>query len=350
MYLAPLNYDRFFHRVFSNIVIAKRFFEDILNVTITDFEMLPRKNKITDDAAFVEFDFRCKIEGSYYILDMQQWYKIDVVKRFYLYFCNNTSLQLENMKSVSIPLPNGHTYKTKNYERLEPTITIIWMADDNLGFKEDFVAYSIFPESMNAFMQNEELWATKSKEELLVLRREILNISSNTHRNLDFLQTNRLIFMFQPNIARNEIASLYSPWFEFASKTKNKNNVKTDFQKFSNDPIFSTMIEQLKTNIASHEDFQYIEDWDDYQIGLQNYNEKIRDEALREARIEAQAAAKAAAKAAAQAAAQAEELQTRTTARNMRQRGFSAETIADIIEVPVAKINTLFDEFDRENR
>jgi hypothetical protein len=38
MYLAPLNYDRFFKRVFSHEHIAKRFLEDFLNVTITDSE------------------------------------------------------------------------------------------------------------------------------------------------------------------------------------------------------------------------------------------------------------------------------------------------------------------------
>jgi hypothetical protein len=99
MYLAPFNYDRFFERVFKHTHIAKRFLEDMLDVEIEEIEPLPRKNKITDDAAFVEFDYRCKIKGNYVIVDMQQWYKQDVVKRFYLYFCNNTSLQLKKNPS-----------------------------------------------------------------------------------------------------------------------------------------------------------------------------------------------------------------------------------------------------------
>jgi hypothetical protein len=74
MYLAPLNYDRFFDRVFSDIEIATHFFQDFLDVEIQEIEPLQRKKKLTDDAAFVEFDYRAKINGEYVILDMQQWY------------------------------------------------------------------------------------------------------------------------------------------------------------------------------------------------------------------------------------------------------------------------------------
>jgi hypothetical protein len=91
MYLAPFNYDRFFERSFRDIKVAKQFLEDLLNVEIEFIEYLPRKNKITDDAAFVEFDYRCKIKGKFVIVDMQQWYKQDVIKRFFMYFCNNTT-------------------------------------------------------------------------------------------------------------------------------------------------------------------------------------------------------------------------------------------------------------------
>jgi hypothetical protein len=356
MYLAPLNYDRFFQRVFSNPVIAKRFFEDVLNVVITDFEILPRKNKITDDAAFVEFDFRCRINGKYYILDMQQWYKTDVVKRFYLYFCNNTSLQLETMKPVHIPLPNDFVYKTKNYGLLEPTITLVWMADDTLGFTEDFVAYSIFPENLNDFMQNDALWATKTKEELLEIRKKVLNIANNTHKSLDFLPENRLIFMFQPNIFRNKIISPYFPWFEFAVKTKNKKNVRSDFKKYFNDPIFSTMIEQLKTTVLKEDDFQYITDWESHYIGLANYNEKIRDEALRDARAEqeqlreqlrAQLREQARIELE-QAVQKAKAEEKKHTVRNMRLKGFSAEQIADIADIAITDVLAFFKEIDAE--
>ena len=40
MYLAPLNYDRYFKKVFSDERIAKRFLEDFLGVTIASLEEL----------------------------------------------------------------------------------------------------------------------------------------------------------------------------------------------------------------------------------------------------------------------------------------------------------------------
>jgi hypothetical protein len=49
MYLAPLNYDRNFKKVFSETRIAKRFLEDFFDVEISEMELLPFKHKITDD-------------------------------------------------------------------------------------------------------------------------------------------------------------------------------------------------------------------------------------------------------------------------------------------------------------
>jgi hypothetical protein len=63
MYLAPLNYDRFFKKVFSDINTAKQFLEDVLEVNITSITPLPLKHKITDNSTAVEFDYRCEIDG-----------------------------------------------------------------------------------------------------------------------------------------------------------------------------------------------------------------------------------------------------------------------------------------------
>lgn len=63
MYLAPLNYDRFFKKVFSDLNIAQSFLEDFLDIKIESIEQIKERHKITDDAAYVEFDFRCKING-----------------------------------------------------------------------------------------------------------------------------------------------------------------------------------------------------------------------------------------------------------------------------------------------
>ena len=82
MYLAPLNYDRFFRKIFSDEKISRRFLEDFLEVRIDEFEFLKERNLVTNDASVVEFDFRCKIKNAYVIIDMQQWYKRDIAQRF----------------------------------------------------------------------------------------------------------------------------------------------------------------------------------------------------------------------------------------------------------------------------
>ena len=73
MYLAPLNYDRYFRKVFSDTGIAKRFLEDFFDTKIDFIELLTPHHKLTDDSAAVEFDFRCRIGEQYVIIDMQQW-------------------------------------------------------------------------------------------------------------------------------------------------------------------------------------------------------------------------------------------------------------------------------------
>ena len=282
MYLAPFNYDRFFERAFSDLNVAKQFLEDLLKTKIETIELLSRKKKITDDAAFVEFDFRCKINGEYVIVDMQQWYKQDVVKRFYLYFCNNTSLQLEKIPALNVPGRNGKVYKTKNYNVLEPSITVIWMANDDLGFEDNIIAFSVFPEMLNDFIRNEALWATNNQENLFVERKKILAILDNKTKGLDFLPKNRLIYAFQPNIAKHIDLGFdgetYQNWFDFAEKTRNKDNKESDFEKFKEIPVFKHLMEILKTSTMTQDDFQYITDQVEYERGMEVYNNKIRQE------------------------------------------------------------------------
>lgn len=55
MYLAPLNYDRFFRKVFSDLDISKRFLEDFFDTTIEEIHELPTERKITDDATAADF-------------------------------------------------------------------------------------------------------------------------------------------------------------------------------------------------------------------------------------------------------------------------------------------------------
>jgi hypothetical protein len=284
MYLAPINYDRFFERVFRDIKIAKQFLEDLLNVEIEFIEYMPRKNKITDDAALVEFDFRCKINGKFVIIDMQQWYKPDVIKRFFMYFCNNTTLQLESIPPMSLPAPGGKEYKTKNYSFLQPNITIVWMAHDTLGFEDDIVSFSMFAEMMNDFIRNDKFWATNDLPELLKLRTDLLKKLDNNKKGIDFLSENRLIYALQPNIVKNKaLMNKYFPWFDFAERTRNEDNTKEDFESFTKIPIFADIMEKLMVSTLEQDDFQYITDYPAYERRLSVYNEKIHKEGYDEA-------------------------------------------------------------------
>jgi len=57
-YLAPLTYDRFFKKVFSDLKIAKVFIEDFLDIEIQDIKKLKTENRLTSDSQSVKFDFR----------------------------------------------------------------------------------------------------------------------------------------------------------------------------------------------------------------------------------------------------------------------------------------------------
>ncbi|MEN9610263.1 MAG: hypothetical protein RLZZ628_1077 [Bacteroidota bacterium] len=282
MYLAPINYDRFFERVFRDTSIAKGLLEDLLDVEIQEIKRLPRKAKLTDEAALVEFDYRCKMDGNYVIVDMQQWYKNDVVKRFYMYYCNNTSLQLEELEPVSITLATGKQYQTKNYHKVEPALTIIWMADDKLGFTEDIVSFAPLPEIIGDFVRDEHWWKTGDLKMLREQREKLLKILKNDTKKLSFLYKNRLIFVFQKNIIKNKKLSKYFRWFEFAAKTSNPDNKATDFDSYYDHPAIFAAMKRLMTSELTEDDFQYITDYQKYQIGVDNYNRKIRLEGRQE--------------------------------------------------------------------
>ncbi len=51
--MAPLNYDRFFKKVFSDDEIAKTFLEDLLDIEIEQIYKLPTSRRVSDDATIV---------------------------------------------------------------------------------------------------------------------------------------------------------------------------------------------------------------------------------------------------------------------------------------------------------
>jgi hypothetical protein len=170
----------------------------LLNIVIETRQChcLTIENKVSDDAVPVKFDFRCKINGHYVIIEMQQKYKADVVKRFYLYHSVSTALQLESLKSIEVINSNGEKITEKNYSDLKPVITLIWMVDDMLGFKEDYIAYSTLPEVTQDFITNTDLWQ-QPIENILLEREKILRILENKTKGLDFFAENRLIYLFK---------------------------------------------------------------------------------------------------------------------------------------------------------
>ena len=94
------------------IIKPKKFLEDLLGVKITEIKLLSVENKLTDASVTVKFDFRCKIHGQYVVIEMQQKYKVDVIKRFYLYQAVATALQLETLKPNAATKINQNTAPT----------------------------------------------------------------------------------------------------------------------------------------------------------------------------------------------------------------------------------------------
>jgi len=278
MYLAPLNYDRYFKKVFSDTRIAKRFLEDFFDIQIDELTILPTKHKITDNASAVEFDFRCKIKDSFIIVDMQQWFKTDIVKRFYMYHSMNTVLQLEKMPDKSIDLSDNKKRDIKDYDKLIPVITLIWLADDNLNFKDDFVSYTMTSEILNDFIRNKNLWKKENILEILKEREKCLEVMDNKTKKLDFLQKNKLIYAFQPNIVKNQKYSKYLDWFELAEKTQNKLNEKNWFDKYLKDEIFAEIIKRINTEKFEQADWDYINNQSDFIEKVKRFEQVFIDE------------------------------------------------------------------------
>lgn len=278
MYVAPLNIDRFFKKVFSDPNIAKAFLQDFLGVIIESIEPLQTEHKITSDATAMEFDYRCKINDQYVIIDMQQWYKPDVVKRFYLYHTMNTSLQSELVPVKSLKVDENTKRDTKNYDELMPVVTVIWFADDSLRFKEDYIAFTMLPEIVAAFVRNPELI---DKGDFDTPLQRVLNALNNVHKSLDFLPKNRMIYAFQKNIVKNQNSKKYKKyfaWFDFAEKSKNKENTKADFVEYEKDPLFAAIIQKIGQEAMKQDDYQYIEDFEKYRKQFEAHDATIKRE------------------------------------------------------------------------
>ena len=287
-YLAPLNFDRYFKKVFSDLKIAKRFLEDFLDITISEIEAKPSQRYLTDDAKYVELDFRCKIDDNFIIIEMQQWYKPDIVQRFYLYDALNTGLQLEELTTKTIELPGNQIKEIKDYRSLLPTITIIWLVDDNLHFENDYISFVPSPEEILTFIRDVKIWRKPDLDKILEEREKLLPLINNKTKDIDFLQKNKLIFAFQKNIVKNKRYKKYYVWFELAQKTLKRVTDKLEFSEYEKDEILSEVVRRLKKHLENPEDIKYIKERSEYIEKIKRYEDGVKHYADIEAKIDAE--------------------------------------------------------------
>ncbi|MGB0387259.1 MAG: hypothetical protein ACPGWR_20765 [Ardenticatenaceae bacterium] len=118
----------------------------------------------------------------------------------------------------------------------------------------------------------------------------VLQVATNTHKDLDFLSQNRLIFMLQQNIVRCAQGFDYERWFRFAEKSRNRENMPEDFEEFEGDEIFEEMMKRLNQSMLTEEDYEYIEHeqemWEEVARLEQEYYEEGRKEGEKEGRRE----------------------------------------------------------------
>jgi hypothetical protein len=323
MFVVSLNLDVFFKKVFSNKRIAKAFLQDFFGVKITEIKLLKSDYKVTDDATVVRFDYRCKIKGKYVVIEMQQKYKTDVNKRFYLYHCLGTALQLETLAPKVVTKLDGKTYTEKDYGGIEPVITLVWMVDDNLNFTEDFVAFTTLPEAAKDFISNDNLWH-QPLEVILKERENTLKVLNNKTKELDFFSENRLIYAFQRNIVSNNRISAYSKWFNLAHKSRNANNTEDDFSQFNNDDIMAEVIKRLEKDKLTTEEYRFVSDLPLYEAYYGNMKQELEEE--KRARREEQKAR------------QEEHQKQLDSIEHLLRNGYTVESIANLLARNIEEI------------
>jgi len=128
-------------------------------------------------------------------------------------------------------------------------------------------------------------------------RAEALRIMSNRTKHLDFLPSNRLVFAFQKNIVKNRKMEKYTRWFEFAERTKNRDNRPEDFEEFREEAPFDEMMRRLDRTTLTDDDLAYIEKereaWEEesrfvngyYEDGVRDGMEKVMKKGMENGEI-----------------------------------------------------------------
>jgi hypothetical protein len=218
------------------------------------------------------------------------------------------------------------TKKVKDYRYLQPVLTLVWMAHDTLGFKDDYMAYTMTPELVTDFIKNERLWRKPEIIEILEERTRVLEVLDNQNKDIDFLSKNRLIFLLQRNIVKNKTNAKYRKWFEFAEKTKNPDNKEEDFQEYMDDEIFVEIMKRINKKDLTEDDFLYIEKEKEIREEMDRYEQGIYEDAKKEVEKEAETEA---------------EKKAFEIAERLKAKGFDDEIIADVTDLSLEEITRL---------
>jgi len=116
--------------------------------------------------------------------------------------------------------------------------------------------------------------------ELISEREKCLEIINNKTRKLDFLQKNKLIYAFQPNIVKNKKYSKYLAWFELAEKTRNKLNEKGWFDEYLKDEIFVEIIKRINTESFEQVDWEYINDYEKFTEQVKRFEQVFIEQGI----------------------------------------------------------------------
>ena len=88
-------------------------------------------------------------------------------------------MQLENLSYKSILGRDKKERKIRDYSTLEPVITLVWMAEDMLGFTEDYVSYLLTPDMVATFIKSDILWKNPDIQFILQERSKVLEVLNN---------------------------------------------------------------------------------------------------------------------------------------------------------------------------
>ena len=175
--------------------------------------------------------------------------------------------------------------------------------------------------------------------ELLAERAKCLGIIDNRTRKLDFLQKNKLIYAFQPNIIRNKKFTKYLPWFELADKTRNKLNEKSWFDEYLKDQIFVEIIKRINTETFVQSDWEYIDKNEDSREKVKRFEQVYIEEGMEMGMEKGMEMGME--KGIEKGIPQGEIIKARKIAKEMKARGFVIDVIAELTNLSIEEIEKL---------